>query len=1402
MSDKTTQSSFSGEENAIATGLNLPNPIMPPPAGNWGILTAKETVSFDSNIRPIFSVASRYFADVEDDNALEVTSPDIEIDPLTGQTSDRTNILKPHRKHSDRIFPLIGATRESILNQKRSHPSQNHDNPPFGQNTIADTLKIPNKDSFANKSSLTELKQTQAKSSRKIPQNPFTSGAFVVGQTGKIGFDFLFDGGKYKSEVAIFSLEGMEAFEFGSIAFIQEAARRALHGSHLGHVAIRDRVEGAKFDGKLGERSWNKGEYKGVKTFEMRPGDRFGIMLIPNGTVKQIYKKPNSKGARKPLFSLATEGNDFGQIADLTGEGHTFAMEDVHPHHQWFDRDYNDIIFQVSGATAKTQSLDKAISPEKDWRKTDLGQEIIQYVEENNPNRPKFPIDPETGVLYKPGELLIKFTTNTNDIKIQALANQYGAIAFENLVPFDPQSNSPLQQWQLFHFDPTLDLPSIRDRIAKEDRIEAIELNMLRFPAWTPNDSRFQEMWGLHNTGQNGGAIDADIDAPEAWEIQRKNKDVIVAVIDSGINYNHPDLIDNMWQNSGEIAGNGIDDDGNGHTDDIYGYDFGEGDADPLDLSGHGTHVAGTIGASGNNNLGVIGVSPNVSLMSVKSSDDVWGVSSAASVGWAIDYAVRMGADIINASLGGRSYSQFEFDKLSFANDNGVLVVAAAGNDRRNNDVIPNYPSNYDLPNIISVAATDRDDNLAIFDYAPGSNYGETTVDLGAPGKIILSTSLENPWSGEIYDFREGTSMATPHVAGAAALLLAQNPNLTPENIKKILMDTGDNLASLQGKTVSGKRLNLHQALQAVISMPSEPSVRVIGDPFQFGSGDPDYSSGFPEDANRSVLSLSDRSLVTVWGKPQLYAGQYSIFGQRYDRRGNPLGDRFVVDSGDIYDFRSSNLSITELNNNEFLVTWDDLNNKIYGQRYDINANKISDRLEIDTNSSLKIKKSSVTALSDGKFAITWQEENLNGDIQKIYATQRDFDGSSIGEKFQIYSSQTNEEVANPIIATLENNKFMVTWQSWNQNEDKSSIYGLLYDREDHTLGNIFQVKTDKIERINSYRSNYRVKTLENSNIFIVGENFDGIFGQHYDRQGNPLGNQFQISKQGFLPSLTTLGTGETLAAWVVNVGGYGGEFKIHGQLYNNNGEPVGKEFSLLDQHSAVSRISNYMDIVSLSEDRLILTLGLISPRAGVGFHLKSQYLEIDRTPDYSIFQTPVFSYRSFEDSPFKDANLTDFYLEDFEDGLLNTLGVDTLTGSIASPSSTTNSVDGDDGTIDGTGQNGYSWRIEQDSIQFNFDRDILGNFPTHAGVVLTNRGTFTLNSQLNPGGISGMTLEAFDARGISLGISQAQLGVYNSDSSNDRFFGAVHPSGISSIVLKHELYTNWEIDHLQYGIL
>ncbi len=328
-----------------------------------------------------------------------------------------------------------------------------------------------------------------------------------------------------------------------------------------------------------------------------------------------------------------------------------------------------------------------------------------------------------------------------------------------------------------------------------------------------PDDPYFNRSWSLHNTGQTGGTPDADIDAPEAWGLQTgSNDEVIIAVIDTGVDYTHPDLAANIWTNPGEIPGNGIDDDLNGFVDDVHGWDFANNDNDPYDddYTGHGTHCAGIIGASGNDSVGIAGVNRNVKIMPLKFFDSN-GFGTTDDAISCIKYASMMGADIISNSWGELEYNRDLKDAISAAGDSGILFVTAAGDYRLDTDHSPYYPACYDVPCIVSVAATDHNDQLSFL-----SNYGAVSIDLGAPGVEIYSTV-----PGNSYAYNSGSSMAVPHVAGVAGLIKAQNPKLTCEELKEKLLAAVDPVPSLEGKTVTGGRLNAYNCLETDSVPPS-----------------------------------------------------------------------------------------------------------------------------------------------------------------------------------------------------------------------------------------------------------------------------------------------------------------------------------------------------------------------------------------------------------------------------------------------------------------------------------------------------------------------------------------------------------------------------------------------------
>lgn len=352
---------------------------------------------------------------------------------------------------------------------------------------------------------------------------------------------------------------------------------------------------------------------------------------------------------------------------------------------------------------------------------------------------------------------------------------------------------------------------SMLDLLQKDPDVRFAEPDMELTPDQAlPNDALFGDLWGLHNVGQAGGTVDADIDAPEAWQTVGVTPNVTVAVCDDGCQWNHVDLAGNIWANPGEIPGNGIDDDSNGFIDDIRGWDFSDGDNNPYPAASdsHGTHTSGTVAAVTNNGIGIAGVAQNVRLMPIRIYGGANPWMSALATG--IDYAWQNGAKVISVSYNIDGYTQALLEAIQRAGQHDVVYVNSAGNNGQQN---PPRGAIRDLTNnAVFVAATDRNDNLASF-----SNYG-AKIDVAAPGVSILSTVLTNSYA--LYD---GTSMATPHMAGACAVIRAYFPTLTARQTLDRIIGTSEMKASLVGKVVGG-RINLNNALDTDSTPPSDPS--------------------------------------------------------------------------------------------------------------------------------------------------------------------------------------------------------------------------------------------------------------------------------------------------------------------------------------------------------------------------------------------------------------------------------------------------------------------------------------------------------------------------------------------------------------------------------------------------
>ena len=398
---------------------------------------------------------------------------------------------------------------------------------------------------------------------------------------------------------------------------------------------------------------------------------------------------------------------------------------------------------------------------------------------------------------FVPGQVLVRFKSGTN---LAAAFSVHSTHKAQFLRTYRLPSNLHLVQL------PT-DLPVEKalDRYRRDPNVLYAEPNYrYRLLDTTPNDPRFEDLWGMNNTGQTGGAADADINAPEAWDITAGSPDVVIGVLDTGIDYLHEDLAANVFVNLGEVPGNGIDDDANGYIDDIHGIDPVGETGDPMDTQGHGTHVSGTIAGRGNNEIGVAGVSWNTTVVGCKAFGELG--AEMDDILQCMDYFLQLKTraenpvNIVatNNSWGGGPLSQALYDAIDAHRQAGMLFVAAAGNDYgKDTDAVPHYPSAMDLDNIIAVAATDHDDALAAF-----SNFGRRTVDVGAPGAGIVSTL-----PGNNYAAFDGTSMATPHVSGLVALLEAQDPSRTPQQIKNLILTGGQEVAGTTGRTLSGRRI-------------------------------------------------------------------------------------------------------------------------------------------------------------------------------------------------------------------------------------------------------------------------------------------------------------------------------------------------------------------------------------------------------------------------------------------------------------------------------------------------------------------------------------------------------------------------------------------------------------------
>lgn len=446
-----------------------------------------------------------------------------------------------------------------------------------------------------------------------------------------------------------------------------------------------------------------------------------------------------------------------------------------------------------------------------------------------------------------PGEYLVKFR-DTHSLRTKNVFKSFGA---EKVRKVSAKQGIYLIKKNI------LERPeSAKAALAAQPGVEIVEPNYIYRVSRVPNDPKFNELWGLKNSAQKGGREGIDVGAEQAWDVETGSKDVIIAVIDTGVDYTHPDLKENIWTNEAELNGEpGVDDDHNGYVDDIHGYDFVNKDGDPMDDHGHGSHCSGTIGAKGDDGSGIVGVNWNVRIMGVKflSGDGSGTLEDAIK---AIDYATSMGAQIESNSWGGGGFSELLKQSIERARDKNVLFVAAAGNEANDNDGSPSYPATYDLENVLSVAAIDSNGQLAYF-----SNYGKTTVHVAAPGVDVFS-SVPTKTNPDGYETWSGTSMATPHVSGIAGLIKAHFPESTYADIKQRIMSSARTLGSLRNKVVSSGVANAYYALTGEVPPPD------LEDPFNWSAQDYSVATEHPYKGNTNqqyVVKVDGASKVSVY---------------------------------------------------------------------------------------------------------------------------------------------------------------------------------------------------------------------------------------------------------------------------------------------------------------------------------------------------------------------------------------------------------------------------------------------------------------------------------------------------------------------------------------------------------